>query len=1026
LLLPLAAVSGASAERLSTTAYGPSDGLPHPLVREIVPDTHGFIWFCTRAGLSRFDGGRFVTYGVAEGLPSSSVNDVVETSRGEYWVATNGGGVCRLNTSRATNTRRDTRFTDCVAGETLESSRVNTLYEDRAGELWAGTDGGLFRLVRGAGRTKLERVPLDLPDRPDRAVQIWAFAEEPEGPLWIGTSAGLAKRVKDGPAIQYRIQPLRGADHVYALLVDSTRRLWIGHGTGLIVFRSDGAGSAGSAGLQQLMMQPARGRSPDALPQGAGEALRFTTADGLSGPAVLALHQSSDHEVWIGTSRGMSRFDGRRIAPIGADHALQDVSAIAEDRGRHIWAGSEAGVVRLARTGFVRYTESDGLGNSAIRSLFETDAGDIHVVTRGSLIHRFDGARFEAVVPNLSRDGPARETPVAALYDRAGEWWVAGEAGLYRFARTTTIAELARVRPRAIYTAQDGLAGDDIFRVFEDSRGDIWIARRAPTRAILTRWDRATGSFHRYYESDGLPAFTRPIAFGEDRTGSVWVGFFGSGIARYRDGRFTSLTAADGAPPGSITAFHVDSSGRLWIGSSPGGVTRVDDPGPLRPRFVHYTTADGLTSGNVHSVTSDHAGRLYFGTFSGIDRLNPATGLVRHYRLPDALAGTEVEVAHCDRRGTLWFGTVRGLVRLIPGPDEPGAPPAMLISSLRISGETYLHSEMGETVVPEIALDARQNHVEIDFFSISTDSPVRYQYRLEGADRQWSEPTSQRSATFASLSPGPYRFLVRAISPNGQNSEPASVALHIYPPVWHRWWFLAGAGLMLALAGYALHRSRLVRLLELERVRTRIATDLHDDIGSSLTQIAILSEVARRRMTKPDPAVAEPISRVSAISRELVDSMSEIVWAINPRNDRLQDLASRMRRFAADVLTGRQISLRFRAPDDVQNIPIDANLRRQVLLIFKEVVHNAVRHSGCTAVQVDIAVRNRSLVLVVGDNGRGFDDRQATDGQGLRSMAARANSLDGRVDVVSVPDRGTTVRVVIPLTRRPAGARKAS
>jgi ligand-binding sensor domain-containing protein/two-component sensor histidine kinase len=1027
LLLTSLAVWNASADTLPTTAYGTSDGLPHPHVRKILPDSRGFIWFCTRRGLSRFDGGQFVTYGVADGLPSESVMDFIETSRGEYWVATNGGGVCRLNTDRAGNRPRErSRFTDCVRGDTPESRRVNALYEDRAGRLWAGSDGGLFRLHHTARGTTLERVELNLPDRPDRALQIWEFAEEPAGTMWVGTSAGLAKRVDGTRAIQYRIQPLRGADHVFALLVDAHQRIWIGHGTGLIVFRPGGVDPAASGHVRQLPLAPAGGTPQDALPHRAGEAVRFTTSDGLSGPAVLALHQSSDREVWIGTSRGMSRFDGQRLIPIAAGHAIQDVSAIAEDRGHRIWTGGERGAVRLARAGFVRYTVSDGLSNDVVRSVFETEAGVLHVVTRRALIHRFDGARFKAIRPNLSRDGRILETVPPGLFDRAGEWWVPGEAGLYRFARTATLEDLARIRPKAIYTARDGLAGDDIFGLFEDSRGDIWVARRAPTGAVLTRWDRATGTFHRYFASDGLPAFTRPTVFGEDRAGNVWVGFFGAGIARHRDGRFTLFTSTDGVPGGSITAIFSDSKGRLWIGASPGGVGRVDDPGAPRPRFARYTAAEGLTNSGTHSITSDHAGRLYFGTFSGIDRLDPATGLVRHYALPDELAGTEVEVAYCDRRGTLWFGTYQGLVSLIPGEDRQGARPAMRIGGLRIAGQPQSLPEFGEEALTDIALDAHQNHLQVDFFSISTESPVRYQYKLEGADRDWSGPTPQRSVTFANLAPGRYRFLVRAVSVDGLTSAPASVALQIYPPVWHRWWFVTGAGLLVALAAYALHRIRLVRLLELERVRMRIATDLHDDIGSSLTQIAILSEVAERRMQRPDPAVAEPISRVSVISRELVDSMSEIVWAINPRNDRLQDLASRMRRFAADVLSGRQIALRFRAPDEAHSVAIDTDLRRHAFLVFKEVVHNAVRHSGCTEVDVDIGSQNRRLVLVVHDNGRGFDRRQATGGQGLRSMEARANSLDGQIEIVSAPDQGTTVRVIIPLTRRTAGRRQAS
>ena len=245
------------------------------------------------------------------------------------------------------------------------------------------------------------------------------------------------------------------------------------------------------------------------------------------------------------------------------------------------------------------------------------------------------------------------------------------------------------------------------------------------------------------------------------------------------------------------------------------------------------------------------------------------------------------------------------------------------------------------------------------------------------------------------------------------------------PPVRPRWWFLTVAA-CLALGGCALHRLRLGRMLELQRIRTRIATDLHDDIGSSLTQIAILTEVAERSMRRADAAAVEPIARVSLISRELVDSMSEIVWAINPRNDRMQDLASRMRRFAADMLTGSRIALRFRIPDGVQNVVVDAELRRQVLLIFKEAIHNAVRHSGCTEVQVDLGLDHRCLVLSISDNGQGFDPRYTPAGHGLHSMEARANSLHGRVEIASVGGRGTAVRGVIPLARRAAAARKAS
>ena len=732
-ILLLVSLRTIQAERLPSTAYTTADGLAHPVVKRIVADARGFVWFCTRRGLSRFDGQRFRTYGVSEGLLVSSVNHLLVSSRGEYWVATNGGGVCRLSTAAGRNTDAEaSHTTDCTQGETPEASRVNALHEDRAGRIWAGTDGGLFRLVEKEGRRSLERIDLGLPDRPDRAVQVWVFAEDPTGVLWIGTSWGLVRRIDDNLSIHYRIQPVRGADHVYALLVDNQSRIWIGHTTGLVVFRYDEPGSGGSLRGRQLPLNPPPSKGTKKLPHAAGEAVRFTIADGLPGQTVLALHRSSEQEVWIGTTQGLSRFDGEHVNALSTIPGVPYVSTIAEDQGQHIWIGNEGGAVSLARTGLVRYTEVDGLTNDAVRSIFEDRAGELRVVTRRQVIHRFDGTRFTAIRPNLSKDELRPETAVPALQDRAGEWWVPGEAGLYRFPRVAAPEQLSRVPPKAVYTSRDGLAADDIFGLFEDSRGDIWISRRAPTRAVLTRWDRASEAFQVYTDSDGLPAFSRPLAFGEDRTGSVWIGFWDGGVARYRGGRFTFFTPADGAPRGSISSIYADGSGTLWIGSAGGGVGRIDDADALRPRFVGYTTADGLASDHITSITGDPAGRIYIGMFSGIDRLDPSSGRVRHFALPDALADSEVDVAFCDRRGTLWFGTVRGLASLIPAPDLPSTPPTMLIGGLRVSGEAYPVSELGNTAIPEIALDAHQNHLQIDFFSISTVSPVKYQVQARG------------------------------------------------------------------------------------------------------------------------------------------------------------------------------------------------------------------------------------------------------------------------------------------------------
>jgi PAS domain S-box-containing protein len=217
-------------------------------------------------------------------------------------------------------------------------------------------------------------------------------------------------------------------------------------------------------------------------------------------------------------------------------------------------------------------------------------------------------------------------------------------------------------------------------------------------------------------------------------------------------------------------------------------------------------------------------------------------------------------------------------------------------------------------------------------------------------------------------------------------------------------------------AAEALRRSREERLEELERVRKRIATDLHDDVGSSLTRISLLSEVARRQLLGAEMSLLEPLSSIARLSRELVDSMSDIVWAINPNKDHLSDLSQRMRHFASDVFTARHIAFRFRTPSPEHDTAMGANIRRELFLIFKEAVNNVVRHSGCSEAQLEFYAEPDALVLRVRDNGRGFDVAEDVAGHGLLSMRERTRGLGGRLQVSSGPGQGTTLTVSIPVT----------
>jgi signal transduction histidine kinase len=287
--------------------------------------------------------------------------------------------------------------------------------------------------------------------------------------------------------------------------------------------------------------------------------------------------------------------------------------------------------------------------------------------------------------------------------------------------------------------------------------------------------------------------------------------------------------------------------------------------------------------------------------------------------------------------------------------------------------------------------------------------------------------------------------MVRALNADGEASaRPAVVSFRVMPPFWRRWWFV----LMLALvacavafaawrmiaarrrererADAALRRSKEERLAELERVRKRIATDLHDDIGASLTQITVLSEVAQQTLSR-EGLHSEHLGQISAVSNELVEAMSDIVWAINPKKDHLSDLVHRMRRFASDVFTARGLAFSFDAPDSARDTRLGASVRREVFLIFKESVNNVLKHSGASRVEIEFRLERGRLELSVSDDGRGFEPLDSvmlsgeyeptdgTGGNGLYSMRRRASEMGGRFDVRSKSGEGTTVRLSLPV-----------
>jgi signal transduction histidine kinase len=708
------------------------------------------------------------------------------------------------------------------------------------------------------------------------------------------------------------------------------------------------------------------------------------------------------------------------------------VQALAQDSAGNLWIGTDgSGAAKLAWNSFITYTSEDGLQGVQIDSIFEDPSGKLCVLARQSdkylYLNEFDGKRFQATRVNLPAGAKlvnwgARAQCIAR--DRDGEWWIGTSDGLFRYSGIRQISDLSKRSPSAHYTARDGLPAGPIVSVYTDLSGRLWVSTTGKRNGVAY-WDRTSGTFHLALEEESWLPTSGVSLFAEDGLRQLWMGVlrFGKGqpeMARLRTALVDRVGGGDDAPPGGIRALYRDRQMRLWAGTNQSGLMRFDHPEGDRPAFRRYTTSDGLSSDVILALTEDPLGRIFVGNGSGVDRLDAATGQVKRYTSADGLAAGEVHASFCDSHGVLWFGTAAGLSRLESQPARATAPPRIVITSLRVGGIRQPASELGEVEMAGLRFQSNQNDVEVEFaaLALAPAETLRYQYKLEGADSDWSAPSLQRSVNYANLSPDSYLFLVRAINSEGISStQPARIAFVILPPVWLRWWFqLLGAAAACATI-YSLHRYRVARLLELERVRTRIATDLHDDIGSSLSQIAILSELANRQVGPSQPELSEPLNDIAGISRDLVDSMSEIVWAIDPERDHIDDLIHRMRRFASDVFSACGVRLEFHAPEAEQDWQMGADLRRQVFLIFKEAVHNVLRHSGATEVSIDLQVEHASLILKIADNGKGFDCIRDYDGHGLGSMRDRAQAVGGDVSIQSGVS-GTTVTLRVSAGRR--------
>lgn len=983
------------------------DGLASNLVNCLWQDKKGFLWIGTGGGLQRYDGYHFFSPyydAAANSLPRLPVNQIVEDTMGRVWIRMGKTiGIFDPATFRF-------RRVPMVANTPIPDGNDHYLRKDSKGNVflvvhrlgWLYFDSSSFSF-------RENKSPFVIP-RSFRLGDVWDDAKN--GYWWIVGEQGLALYDKKSKQLyNYAYNPIhhpllkdkRLTKNVTHFYIDRQRRYWL----------------AGWAPEDRAVYY--------CFDEHKQTYKEDTIGLATMSPGYYELHkfmEFADSTVLVyGLNCMAMRQDGRFVSFRNYYNSpyeikFNSVNAALQDREKILWVATDDGLycTMFSVTSSTHKILNPNKVRSYYSSLLETANGGLWLGTWGR------GILTTGADLSIQESGLYKKTPPDGYYNlvwnmhqhsQSGNIWAACQKG--RLIIYDTIKDRSSFIHPAVFNE------NTIRQIAEDANGNLWFGTH---NGMLVKWRKGAilhdSSFHLFQK---FPSTISRLYI--DKQGLLWVAVNGSGVMVFN-------------PVSGHQVKHYNSiiSDEKLHGNLINDIIQVNDS-------IYAFAADGLDllnfrtgtitrAGNynqwpvgpVLTIQTDSDNQLWLSTPTGIYKYNYARQFFMRYSQWDGLitvlnASFQMETSLKLRNGRIVFAGNQNLVSFDPREYRlTGIPPDVTIAGFKLFNDYLPVDSLMQ--LQKVQLNYNQNVIALEFAAISFTqiNKLSYYYKLEGADHDWQRVEGSLQVNFTLLPPGEYKFLVRAGNEEGYYSRITSLPITILPPFWRTGWFYGLVLLLIAALLYYLYRLRVNRLLHVEKIRSRLARDLHDDMGSTLSTINILSNMAAKKISTDQEASREYMTKISNNSSRIMEAMDDIVWSINPVNDSMRKITARMKEFAGNLLEASDIDYLFQVDDDVKEMSFDMEWRREIFLVFKEAITNIVKYAHCTQVHITIYKQKGHLVMTIADNGKGFSpdsEASALRGNGIKNMHKRAAAMNSSLEITSSQHTGTSVTLRVPL-----------